>query len=50
MNIDYVELKENDTCDTALKKIRKEGRDAETISICYIVDSKRTLKGYVSLK
>lgn len=50
MNIDYVELKENDTCEVALKKIRKDGREAETISICYIVDSKRTLKGYVSLK
>lgn len=50
MNIDYIELKENDTCKTALKKIRKEGKEAETISYCYIVDSKRTLKGYISLK
>ena len=43
-------MKENDTCKTALNKIRKEGRDAETISYCYIIDSKRTLKGYISLK
>jgi len=50
MNIEYVELKENDTCKTALKKIRKDGKEAETISYCYIVDSKRTLKGYISLK
>ena len=50
MNIEYVELKENDTCKTALRKIRKDGREAETISYCYIVDSKRTLKGYISLK
>ena len=50
MNIDYVELKENDTCKTALKKIRKDGKEAETISYCYIVDSKRTLKGYIALK
>ena len=50
MNIEYVELKENDTCKTALKRIRKEGNQAETISYCYIVDSKRTLKGYISLK
>ena len=50
MNTEYVELKENDTCQTALKKIRKDGRDAETISYCYIIDSKRTLKGYIALK
>lgn len=50
MNTEYVELKENDTCQTALKKIRKDGRGAETISYCYIIDSKRTLKGYISLK
>ena len=50
MTIEYVELKENDSCKTALNKIRKEGREAETISYCYIVDSKRTLKGYIALK
>jgi magnesium transporter len=50
MNIEYVELKESDTCKTSLKKIRKDGREAETISYCYIVDNKRTLKGYISLK
>lgn len=50
MNTEYVELKENETCKTALKKIRSEGKDAETISYCYIVDSKRTLKGYIALK
>lgn len=50
MTIEYVELKENDSCKTALNKIRKEGRGAETISYCYIVDSKRTLKGYIALK
>lgn len=50
MTIEYLELKENDSCKSALNKIRKEGRDAETISFCYIVDSKRNLKGYISLK
>ncbi len=50
MNIEYVELKEHDTCKTALNKIRKERENAETISYCYIVDSKRTLKGYIALK
>ena len=50
MTIEYIELKENDTCKSALNKIRKEGKQAETISYCYIVDNKRTLKGYISLK
>lgn len=50
MTIEYVELKENDTCKSAINKIRKEGKEAEMISLCYIVDSKRTLKGYISLK
>ena len=50
MTIEYIELKENDSCKTALNKIRKDGKAAETISYCYIVDSKRTLKGYYSLK
>lgn len=50
MTIEYIELKENDTCKTALNKIRKEGKEAESISYCYIIDSKRTLKGYISLK
>lgn len=50
MTIEYIELKENDTCKTALKKIRKNGREAETISYCYIIDHKRTLIGYVPLK
>lgn len=50
MNIEYIELKENDTCESAIKKIRKEGKEAETISYCYIVDSKRNLKGYIALR
>lgn len=50
MTIEYIELKEHDTCKSALKKIRKEGQEAESISYCYIVDNKRTLKGYISLK
>lgn len=50
MTIEYIELKENDSCKTALNKIRRDGKEAESISYCYIVDSKRTLKGYISLK
>lgn len=50
MTIEYVELKENDTCKRALNKIRRNGKQAETISYCYIIDNKRTLKGYIALK
>lgn len=49
MTTEYFELKENDTCEMALNKIRKEGKEAKSISYCYIVDSKRTLKGYIAL-
>ena len=49
MTTEYFELKENDTCAIALNKIRKEGKEAKSITYCYIVDSKRTLKGYIAL-
>lgn len=50
MNIEYVELKQNDTCQSAINKIRKLANDMETISYSYVVNSKRDLIGYVSLK
>lgn len=50
MNIEYVELKQNDTCKSAIKKIREYAKDVETISYSYVVNSKRDLIGYISLK
>ena len=50
MNIDYVELKQHDTCRSAIEKVRKLANEVETISYSYIVNAKRDLIGYVSLK
>lgn len=50
MNIEYVELKQNDTCKSAIDKVRKLANDVETISYSYVVNSKRDLIGYVSFK
>lgn len=50
MNIEYVELKESDTCKSAIEKVRSLASEVETISYSYVVNSKRDLIGYVSLK
>lgn len=50
MNIEYVELKKDDTCKSAIDKIRKLANDLETVSYSYVVNEKRDLIGYVALK
>ena len=50
MTIEYVELKEDDTCAEAIRKIRKMADDVETISYAYVVDKTRNLVGYLPLK
>ena len=45
-----VELKENMTVQDAIARIRQVGVDSETINICYVLDSKRTLVGTVALR
>lgn len=50
MNIEYVELKQADTCKSAIEKVRKLASDLETISYSYVVNDKRDLIGYISLK
>lgn len=50
MTVEYVDLKENLTVLEAINRIRKVGLDSETINICYVLDSKRTLKGTVALR
>lgn len=49
-NTKFVELKENDTMEVAINKIKLKGKQAESISDCYVVDSQRRLVGVVSLK
>ena len=50
MTVEYLDFKEDLTIRDALKKIRNEYDDKETINICYVVDNKRKLIGKVTLK
>lgn len=50
MTVEYLDFKEYITIKDALKKIRREYEDKETINTCYITDKKRKLIGVVKLK
>jgi len=50
MTVEYVDLKENLTVEEAIERIRNVGLDSETINICYVLDSRRTLVGTVALR
>ena len=50
MSTDFVELKQGDTIGQAIRKIKRQGRVAEVIDDCYIVDSARRLVGMVELE
>ena len=50
MTVEYIDLKENQTVLEAIERIRKMGLDSETINICYVLDSQRTLVGTVALR
>ena len=50
MTIEYVDLKRSMTVADAFTRIRRTGVDKETIYTCYVTDSKRKLKGVVTVK
>lgn len=50
MTVEYIDLKENLTVENAIDRIRNMGLDSETINICYVLDSRRTLIGTVALR
>ena len=50
MTTEFIDLKEKMTVEDALERIRKIGTDSETIYTCYVLDSKRKLKGIVGIK
>ncbi len=50
MNTEFLDLKENLTIEQAIIKIRREGKDKETIDTCYILDKKRQLIGEIPLR
>lgn len=50
MTTDYVELNEEDSVTKAMAKIKSQGRLAETINYCFILNSRGVLRGIVSLR
>lgn len=50
MTPEYVDLKEAMTAEEAIERIRKNARSKETIYTCFVLDSKRHLKGIVELE
>lgn len=50
MTPECITLRQNMTVDDALKKIRKQALDKETIYTCYVTDSNKKLLGIVSAK
>jgi magnesium transporter len=50
MTTDYVTLPPHITVREALELVRREAPDRETIYYCYVIDHKRSLIGFVSLK
>lgn len=50
MTPEFIDLKENTTVATCLKRIKKLGENVETINVMYITDQQRVLKGSVTIK
>lgn len=50
MNIDFLDLKASLTVEQAIRKIRREGKEKETVDVCYVLDNKRKLIGEIPLK
>lgn len=50
MTIEYVDLKKEMTVKRALEYIKKTGVDKATIDTCFVMDNKRILEGYISLR
>jgi len=50
MTVEYLDFKEYNTVKDAIKKIKREADDKETIDTCFVTDKKRKLIGVVTLK
>lgn len=50
MTTEFIDLKINMTVEEAFEKIRKIGLDKETIYTCYVLDTRRKIKGLVTVK
>lgn len=50
MSTDFVELREEDTVEKAIVKIKKQASIAETINVCFVINKRRVLVGIVNLR
>ena len=50
MTVEYLDFKEYNTIHDAIKKIRREYEETETIETCYVTDKRRKLVGIIRLK
>ena len=50
MTVEYVDFKEYITIKDAIKKIKAEYDEKETLDVCFITDKSRKLVGYIELK
>lgn len=50
MTVEYLDFKEYNTIHDAIKKIRREYEETETIETCYVTDKRRKLVGIIKLK
>ena len=50
MTSEYIDLSKNMTVGDAIKRIRRIGKDRETIYTCYVIDEQRELDGVVTVK
>lgn len=50
MTVEYLDFKEYNTIHDAIKKIRQEYEETETIETCYVTDKRRKLVGIIKLK
>ena len=50
MSTDFVELREEDTVEEAIVKIKKQASIAETINVCFVINKRRVLVGIVNLR
>ncbi len=50
MNTEFLDLKRDMTVSDAFKRIRRDGKDIETINVCYVTDGGRHLVGLVTIR
>lgn len=50
MTTEFIDIRNNMTCATALKRVKKVAENMETINVMYVTDSARILKGVVTIR